>query len=222
MDWSANFQPVWAVSLLPRSSSTPWEIAIDLVDANLVARDPVGLIAASRSVEDVPLRWLPYLAEERSVDEFSSAWPEERQRAVTRASLGLHRIKGTRQALEAGLAPLGYALQVVEWFETTPHRQASTFRLSVTIDQTREWLLSDHSALVRAANKAKNLHTKLEALDLQRRAAPAAVYIGGKTRSRLTIRVGLLREVSELRSQSLIFVGGAPRQQISIRIGPRT
>jgi len=221
MWWTATFQPEWVISLLPPTSSTPWETVLDLVDGGLVARDPLGLIAASRSVADVPLAWLPYLAEERSVDEFSSAWPEARQRAVTAASLGLHRIKGTRLALEMALAPMGYSAQVIEWFETTPRRQAYTFRLSVTIDADREWFLADHIALVRAANKAKNLHTKLEAIEVRRTVGPAAVYFGGKMRTRIAIRIGPPKEVGEVRVATTTFVGAAIRQKIALRIGPR-
>lgn len=221
MWWTATFQPEWVVSLLPPQSSTPWETTLDLVDADLVARDPIGLIAVSRSVANVPLAWLPYLAEERSVDEFSSAWPDERQRAVTAASLGLHRVKGTRLALERALVPMGYSAQIVEWFETTPRRQAYTFRLFVTIDADREWFLADHIALVRAANKAKNLHTKLEAIDLKRRSGPAVLYLGGKMRSRIVLRVGPPREITEIRTSGTIFVGAVVRQRIALRIGPR-
>ena len=221
MDWTATFEPQWVISLAPRGSSTPWETALDLVDAELAARDPVGLIAASRSVADVPLAWRPYLAEERSVDEFSSAWPEERQRAVTAASFAVHRVKGTRAAIDRALAPMGYSAKVVEWFETTPRRQAYTFRLSVTIDAAREWLLGDHAALVRAANKAKNAHTKLTGIDVRRAAGPAAVYFGGKTRMRISIRIGPPTEVAEVRTASTTFVGAAIRQRIVMRIGPR-
>lgn len=221
MDWTATFEPQWVVSLLPRESSDPWETALDLVDAGLAARDPVGLIAAARSVADVPLAWLPYLAEERSVDEFSSAWPEERQRAVTAASFGVHRVKGTRPALDRALTPMGYSAKVVEWFETTPRRQAYTFRLSVTIDAAREWLLGDHAALVRAANKAKNAHTKLVGIDMRRQAGPAVAYIGGKTRMRIAIRVGPETEVTEVRVTGRTFIGAVIRQAINLRIGPR-
>src|SRR5690606_8054037 len=98
-------------------NSTSWELAVEAVDADLVARDPVGLIAAARSVAEVPAPWLPYLAAERSVDEFTSAWPIERQRAVTAASFGMHQVKGTRPALVRALAPLGFDVSVIEWFE---------------------------------------------------------------------------------------------------------
>ena len=219
MDWSATFQPVWAVSLLPRSSSTPWEIALDLVDANLVARDPVGLIAASRSVEAVPLRWLPYLAEERSVDEFSSAWPEERQRAVTKASLGLHRIKGTRASLVRGLQPMGYAAKVVEWFEVIPPRRAYTFRVSITIDGARTWLAADRKALIRAANKAKNLHTKLEAVEFYRPVGPAALYVGGVLRRHRQLLIGSLPPVTSIQTIAMTFIGIAQTRRRTLIVG---
>ncbi len=221
MWWTATFEEQWVVSLLPPSSTTPWETALDLVDADLVARDPVGLIAASRSVADVPLPWLPYLAEERSVDEFDSSWPEERQRAMTAASPDMHRVKGVRPALDRALAPMGYQVTVVEWFEVQPTRQRYTFRLSVTIDPGRKWLHEDFLAMIRAANKAKNAHTKLEAIETRRNVGPAMIHVGGLVRMHETVRVGQLPEVSTLRIGGTIHVGVVIRMTQTIRIKSR-
>src|SRR5687768_6673154 len=156
MDWTAVFEPVWTVSILP-PNTTAFERVWESADANLIARDPVGLVAASRSVQGVPLDWLAWLAEERSVDEFSSSWPEDRQRAVTTESFGLHRVKGTRHALAKALAPLGFSLTITEWFEPDATFQPNTFRIGVTVDPNREWI-GARQEVIRVANKAKNAH----------------------------------------------------------------
>lgn len=221
MWWTATFQEQWVTGLLPKNSSTAWENEIDLVDAGLVARDPAELVPSSRSHMLVPLPWLPYLAEERSVDEFSSAWPEERQRAVTAASHAMHRLKGTRPAMDRALAPMGYAAKVVEWFEVTPTRQPYTFRLTLTVDVLREWLASDRSALIRQANKAKNAHTKLEAIEVRREATPAVVHVGGTLRRVRTVRVGTLPKLTTIRQDATVFVGAAHRRRRILRVGPR-
>src|SRR5699024_2950160 len=116
----------------------------------------------ARQVADVPLQLLPYLAAERSVDEFTGDWTEERQRAVTAASFPLHQVKGTRPALDVALTPLGYDVHVVEWFEPTPNRPADTFRIRVAIGDNEPWTLADYEILVRVANGAKNAHTLME------------------------------------------------------------
>lgn len=219
--WTAVFEGQWTVSLLPPSSSTSWERALDAVDGDLVARDPVGLISAARSDEDVPLPWLPYLAEERSVDEFSSAWPEARQRAVTAASLPLHQVKGTRPALDRALEPLQYTATVVEWFEVLPTREPNTFRVALEIEGDRSWVGIDRAEIIRTANGAKNAHTKLEALQIKRRHGPAVLHTGGVPRRRHVIRVGQVAQPTNIRLNSMIFVGAVSTRRRTVRVGPR-
>lgn len=221
MWWTAHFEAQWIVSLLPSQSSTTFETVLDLVDANLVARDPLPLITVARSDADAPAAWLPYLADERSVDEFSGAWPEARQRAVVRESLPIHQRKGSRPAVDRIMTAMGYSTQIVEWFEVDPPRQANTFRLVVSIDPDREWFSADMLALIRAANKAKNLHTKLEAMEPQRRIGPAAINIGGLPRSSRTLRIGSLPKVTTIQIPAAVFVGTVVRKVQTIRIQPR-
>lgn len=220
MWWTATFDAVWTASLLPKES-TFWERAVDAGDADLVARDPVALIQASRSVDDCPPAWRPYLAAERSVDEFSGEWPEARQRAVITASFPYHQKKGTRRALDLALAPLGYRMSVVEWFEVTPRRRAETFRVRVAIDDDREWLASDRRQLVRVANSAKNAHTLLEAIEPVRRTPPATAFIGGVTGRRRTVRVGQIPKPIFLGQTGIPFLGALRRTARRIVIAPR-
>jgi len=222
MWWTASFESQWIVSLLPAQSSTKLENAIDLVDADLVARDPVRLISASRSDVDAPIMWLPYLADERSVDEFSGSWPEARQRAVTRESFPIHQAKGTRPAIDRVMTAMGYQVKVVEWFEVDPPRQPNTFHLTVTIDPDREWFNTDNLALIRAANKAKNLHTKLDAIEPIRRTDAAVIFVGGIPRYSEVLRIGSLPEVETVVSHALVFVGVAIRSIQTLRVYPRT
>lgn len=217
--WRHVYEMRWTASLLP-SNATRWERALEAVDADLVARTPVGLITASRSVMDCPLAWLPYLAAERSVDEFSSDWPEARQRAATEASLALHKVKGTRPSLDVALRPLGLSPQVAEWFETTG-RQANTFRVAIDIDRDRTWGAGDRSELIRVVNGAKNLHTKLEVLDLRRRARPAALYLGGLPTFARTLRIGQHVRPNLHRQTSMVWVGATTIRHRTLRVGPR-
>lgn len=219
MDWTAVFEPVWTASILP-SNSTPFEKVLEASDANLVARDPVGLIPASRDVDDVPAEWLAWLAEERSVDEFSSGWPDQRQRDVTRESLGLHRVKGTRNALLKALAPLGFSLVLTEWFEPEVTYQPNTFRITVTVDPEREWVGS-RQEVIRVANKAKNAHTRLDAVEVIRRTVPSTVYVGSIPRRIRVIRVGQLPKLALIQSHSFVWVGAGQVIRRTIRVGPK-
>ncbi len=175
----AHFEAYWTASLLPGANATPWELVVEAVDSHLVARDPVFLIQAARDPQTAPLALLPYLAMERSVLEFDTSWPESQQRAVIASSFAFHRIMGTRRALDLALAPLGYALTVKEWFETSPQGAPYTFSIAVQIGQQTAWALADFQQVVRIANRAKNAHTLLTALSPARSLGPAGVSSAG-------------------------------------------
>ncbi len=61
---------------------------------------------------------LPWLAWALSVDDWSDNWSEEIRRNVIKASINVHKKKGTIGALKAALEAFNYRnIQVAEWFE---------------------------------------------------------------------------------------------------------
>lgn len=98
-----------------------------------------GALPASIPIESVwnpftcPLEVLPYLAWALSVDSWSSAWSEDVKRRVVAASIQLHKIKGTRPALESVLSTLGFEGVVEEWFEMSPRGEPATFSVKATV-----------------------------------------------------------------------------------------
>lgn len=219
MDWSTVFDPAWTVSLMP-SNATEWARVMEALDADLVARDPVGLIAAARSVSRAPSQWLPHLAEERSVDEFSSAWPEDRRRNAVAVAFPLHRVKGTRPSVRKALEPLGFETRIVEWFEVSPRRQQNTFRVAVNVSPDREWVRG-RAEIIRIANMAKNAHTKLEALEVSRLTNPNMTYVGAYARRDRTMLIAQQPDIGELHLHSTAWVGAGMIRVRTVIIGPR-
>lgn len=209
----------WLPSLLP-SNATAWMRVIEAVDADRVARTPVAIIPAARSSRDAPAALLPYLAAERSVDEFSSAWPDERQRAVIDGSLAYHKVKGTRAAIDRALSPLGYSATVVEWFEDRTYREPYTFRLKVSVDPEAPWFRADRDLLVRTANAAQNLRSLLTGFDLTRR-RDLALTIGAKPQRRRTLRIGQVPKQTTIRHANITFAGAIQRRSRTLRIAAR-
>ncbi len=220
MWWTAVFQPEWTVSVLPRQNISLWGSAVEVTDGWLVARDPVDLILSVRRVTDAPLQTLPYLAEERSVDEYSGLWTEARQRAVVSGSMPYHQKKGTRSALARAFSSQGYAVKIIEWFENSPRRQPYTFRVRITVGAEDAWLTPDRVAAYRLANIAKNAHTKIEAVDIYRPAGPATAYVGGITRKRRSLRVSQTPVLSGLSATANAYIGAAMRRVRRILIPP--
>lgn len=112
----------------PRDA-TPLEIAVSGADARLLAA-PTHLIRAVWSPDDCPAHLLPYLAAAWSVDHWNPAWPESVKREVIRRSPEIHRLKGTRRAMQRALDALGVKTTIREWFEQTPRGQPYTFHLT--------------------------------------------------------------------------------------------
>ncbi|PKB88496.1 phage tail protein I [Ewingella americana] len=81
-----------------------------------------------------PVSFLPYLAWSRSVDRWDENWPESTKRRVIQSSWFIHRHKGTIGAIRRVVEPLGYLMNVTEWWETND--EAGTFRLDIGVLET--------------------------------------------------------------------------------------
>lgn len=120
-----------SVRLLPVGSS-PLEVAAAQALAELT-RVPVPLRTLWSS-QNCPVRLLPYLAWAFSVDRWDEAWPEATKRSVVAAAHYVHRHKGTISALRRVVEPLGYLIEVREWWQL--NEEPGTFRLVVGVLET--------------------------------------------------------------------------------------
>lgn len=80
-----------------------------------------------------PVAFLPYLAWAYSVDRWDETWSEAVKRKVIKASFAVHQRKGTVGALRRVIEPLGYLIEVIEWWQTVPRGQRGTFRLRIGV-----------------------------------------------------------------------------------------
>ena len=140
-------------SLLPLNS-TRLERAIEDATDDIT---PVPL----RSIynpDTCPAALLPFLAWECSVDRWSEEWTDGAKRAAIRSSFYVHAHKGTIGALRRVVEPLGYLIEVVEWWESCPEGVPGTFALKVGVLDTgiteemyQEliWLIDDAKPLSR-------------------------------------------------------------------------
>jgi phage tail P2-like protein len=102
-------------SLLPPNASQL------LRDLESVFGDSFDLPTLNRYVVNpdlAPAHILPWLAWALSVDDWSDSWPEQIRRNVIKASVEVHRKKGTIGALKKALQAFNYEnVKVEEWFE---------------------------------------------------------------------------------------------------------
>ncbi|MBC0865699.1 phage tail protein I, partial [Escherichia coli] len=100
--------------LLPTGSS-PLEVVAAKACAE-IEKTPVS-IRELWNPDTCPANLLPWLAWAFSVDRWDEKWPEATKRAVIRDAYFIHCHKGTIGAIRRVVEPLGYLINVTEWWE---------------------------------------------------------------------------------------------------------
>ena len=88
------------------------------------------------NADTCPVHLLPHLAWAWSVDRWDYRWSEATKRAAIKASYYIHAHKGTIGALRRVVEPLGYLIEIIEWFNTVPEGVPGTFALKVGVLDT--------------------------------------------------------------------------------------
>ncbi|WMN19824.1 phage tail protein I [Pseudomonas piscis] len=119
--------------LLP-SNATALERQVALALAQ-IQRVPIPL-RQLWNPDTCPVELLPYLAWAFSVDRWDSKWPEAAKRSAIRSSHYIHSRKGTIGALRRVVEPLGYLIEVMEWWQTVPEGVPGTFAIKIGVLET--------------------------------------------------------------------------------------
>lgn len=70
------------------------------------------------------------------MDRWDNKWSEAVKRSAIRSAFYVHAHKGTIGALRRVVEPLGYLIEVLEWWQTTPPGVPGTFALKVGVLET--------------------------------------------------------------------------------------
>lgn len=112
--------------ILPDTAS-PVEVALLSVELASLAEIDVSIISTIWDPYAIPAPLIPWLAWALSVDVWDDSWSEQRKRDVIAASPIVHRRKGTLDAVERSVAPLGVEVDVLEWHLQNPVGRRGTF-----------------------------------------------------------------------------------------------
>ncbi|WP_430448172.1 MAG: phage tail protein I [Pseudomonas piscis] len=118
-------------SLLP-INATPLERALAAASTG----DTAVVLRTLYNPDTCPEHLLSQLAWAWSVDRWDPTWSETVKRNAIRASFFIHARKGTIGALRRVVEPLGYLIEVVEWWQMVPQGEPGTFALKVGVMQT--------------------------------------------------------------------------------------
>lgn len=129
-------------------NSTPLELGLEAANHE----DTLIPLRTLYNADTCPEHLLPHLAWSWSVDRWDNNWSTEAKRTAIRAAYFVHARKGTIGALRRVVEPLGYVIEVVEWFNTVPEGEPGTFALDVGVNdsgiseamhETLAWLIDD-------------------------------------------------------------------------------
>ncbi|MBS1206435.1 MAG: phage tail protein [Proteobacteria bacterium] len=80
-----------------------------------------------------PAELLPYLAWALSVDRWDYSWPEDTKRKIIASAFFVHQHKGTISSLRRVVEPLGYLIELREWWQE--NAEPGTFRLVIGVQE---------------------------------------------------------------------------------------
>lgn len=118
-------------SLLP-INATPLERALAAASIG----DTAVVLRTLYNPDTCPAHLLSQLAWAWSVDRWDPTWSETVKRNAIKASFFIHARKGTIGALRRVVEPLGYLIEIIEWFDTVPKGVPGTFALKVGVLET--------------------------------------------------------------------------------------
>ncbi|WMN18968.1 phage tail protein I [Pseudomonas piscis] len=118
-------------SLLP-INATPLERALAAASTG----DTAVVLRTLYNPDTCPAHLLSQLAWAWSVDRWDPTWSETVKRNAIKASFFIHARKGTIGALRRVVEPLGYLIEIIEWFDTVPKGVPGTFALKVGVLDT--------------------------------------------------------------------------------------
>ncbi|EXI61668.1 tail protein [Mannheimia granulomatis] len=109
-----------------------------------------------------PVNLLPYLAWALSVDRWDENWSEEVKRLSIEQSFLIHKQKGTITAIKRVIEPIGYLIDLKEWFNVSGMQ---TGEFSLTVEVPEIGLKEEtYNELVRLVDDAKPVSRHLKQL----------------------------------------------------------
>ncbi|WP_110675335.1 phage tail protein I [Salinicola sp. RZ23] len=168
----------------------PNRTSLESRTADALVTDPPVPLRTLWNPQTCPAHLLPFLAWAYSVDNWSAAWSERVKRRVIAASFDVHRMKGTRTAIDRALSAMGVDVIIKEWFEVEPNLARGTFDALLYVNEN---LTPDAPALI-----GPELYAELR----------ATLDAAKNVRSHYTFRVGARFGPGRLGAATVMTPGG--------------
>ena len=170
--------------LLPLGSTPLEKRAAEILKS--AVENPI-VIADLINPDKCPVHLLPYLAWAFSVDKWDENWTDEVKRIAIKQSFFIHKRKGTINAVRRVVKPIGYMVNLKEWFNAVPMGEPGTFSLTIEVPETG---LNEqtYNELVRLVNDVKPVSRHLKQLAIA--VSPTGtmnVFLGQQTGEIITV-----------------------------------
>lgn len=171
----------------------PKNLFVDETVRNIVAgidpylRDIASMIpvdAVIASIENLPESIVDVLAWQWRVDFYDSTMPLAEKRNAVKQSIAMHRIKGTRRAVEIALHMVYTSGEVSEWFEYG----GQPYYFRVRFIEPENIRTEDVDRVIRIINAVKNMRSWLESIGFMRH-VPMGLYHGTVVATNKTYRL---------------------------------
>lgn len=177
------------------------ETAVRFLAGQIQNLDLVNLYA---NIDAMPEELLDILAYDFKVDWWDGDYTLTEKRQTLKDSWCVHRMLGTKGAVEMAIRALYPAADVLEWFEYG----GKPYFFKLLIDLTGLQLnLERHQRILERAKYYKNLRSILEEIRFTVRSVPISLHIGGHMA--IVTRIPLRRRDDKFAFQRNRYMGGA-------------
>ncbi|RSZ56150.1 phage tail protein I [Massilia atriviolacea] len=161
--------------LLP-SNASPAEQSMSLAIAR-VSDVPLA-VRESWNPDTCPAHLLPWLAWQFSVDKWDTGWSAAQKRGAIKASIEVHRTKGTPYAVRTALEALGYPVVLTEWFKLVPLGDPYTFGVRLDASGAGVPGKAAYQTILDVIQSTKNVRSHLARLQVDGR-VDGTIFAGG-------------------------------------------
>ncbi len=181
--------------------------ALAEVTARLLARRPeeIDRLLIYPAIDRLDEKLLDILAYDFKVDWWDPNYTVEEKRRTLKSSWHIHKILGTKAAVEMAIRDIYPKTDVLEWFEYEGGKPYH-FKLNIDLtdtfgDETRPW------AVLERVNFYKSLRSHMDEIVFTMTALPAALHVGGGFGSVVSMGIPAAEDMFDFRQS--VSVGGS-------------
>lgn len=135
-----------------------------VVDMALSDINP-DLLLIYPAIDDLPEALIDHLAEQMHVDNYDKAAPLSVKRKQVKMSFILHRLRGTKYAVEAAVNMIYSGGHVKEWFEYNGH----PYHFAISAGENEISSTMNFKQIIKSINAAKNVRSWLDYIEFERK-----------------------------------------------------